>query len=369
MEGKMLPKLALEADPWYNKPINIVVSGGTGHTPDRTNLIRRLIMDSLHPHGLFQQELSFTETPQVEKTCTGPCGRTLPATPEIFGYDRRVKDGLQACCKECKNAKRRKPPAIKDVPEGYKLCTGPCGRTLPATPEHFCRRKDKKDGLNNQCLECRRQKMNDDYKKPEYQKRRLEYYNRPDVVERERSWQQQYRQNPEVRKKHREFNRKRYHRPEVREKVLEYSRQPEIQAKHRANELRRTRNPHIRAKKYAQQREYHKTSEWKAKRHIWYANRRARKRAVRGKHTTAQIQEQLKRQRYRCYYAACGHSKFERKNGKYIYHIDHTFPLSRVVGTDIPANDIGYLVLTCPSCNTSKGSKYPWEWLDGGRLC
>jgi hypothetical protein len=40
-----------------------------------------------------------------------------------------------------------------------------------------------------------------------------------------------------------------------------------------------------------------------------------------------------------------------------------------VVGTDIPANSIDYLVLSCPTCNLSKGDKFPWEWLDGGRLC
>jgi 5-methylcytosine-specific restriction endonuclease McrA len=94
-------------------------------------------------------------------------------------------------------------------------------------------------------------------------------------------------------------------------------------------------------------------------------NRRARKRAILGTHTSQQIQELLKRQHCRCYYCS---ARFEKRNGNYSYHVDHTFPLSRVIGTDIPANDISYLVLACPRCNDSKGTKFPWEWFEGGRL-
>jgi hypothetical protein len=35
---------------------------------------------------------------------------------------------------------------------------------------------------------------------------------------------------------------------------------------------------------------------------------------------------------------------------------------------DIPANDISYLVISCGPCNVSKGARFPWEWIDGGRL-
>ncbi len=101
---------------------------------------------------------------------------------------------------------------------------------------------------------------------------------------------------------------------------------------------------------------------------VYSGIRRARKRAIGGTHTAAQIQELLKRQKYRCYYAACGHARFEKRNGKYIFHVDHTFPISRVVGTDIPANDINYLVLACPFCNISKHDKFPWEFPEGGKL-
>src|SRR6266581_1000839 len=91
----------------------------------------------------------------------------------------------------------------------------------------------------------------------------------------------------------------------------------------------------------------------------------SRKQAVLGNHTPEQIQEQLHRQKRKCYYC---HDRLKKIKGNYIYHVDHTFPLSRVAGTDIPANDIAYLVITCPTCNKSKSDKFPWEFFEGGRL-
>lgn len=93
--------------------------------------------------------------------------------------------------------------------------------------------------------------------------------------------------------------------------------------------------------------------------------RRARKKAVSGTYTHEQIQNKLKLQKHKCYYCQ---ARLKKVKGKYQYHIEHTFPLSRVAGTDIPANSIDYLVLSCPTCNLSKGNKFPWEWAQGGRL-
>jgi HNH endonuclease len=99
--------------------------------------------------------------------------------------------------------------------------------------------------------------------------------------------------------------------------------------------------------------------------HAYMRNREARKKAVLGAHTPEQIQDQLKRQKHKCYYCQ---KQLQKVEGKYVYHVEHTFPLSRVAGTDIPANSIDYLVLACPHCNTSKKDKFPWEWPEGGRL-
>lgn len=82
--------------------------------------------------------------------------------------------------------------------------------------------------------------------------------------------------------------------------------------------------------------------------------RRARKLSAEGAHTAKDIREQLKRQKGKCYY--CG-GKLEN------YHVDHVIPLSRG-GSDGPDN----LVIACPHCNDSKGTKLPHEWPKGGRL-
>lgn len=113
-----------------------------------------------------------------------------------------------------------------------------------------------------------------------------------------------------------------------------------------------------------EEREWHRRANKKAADH----RREARKKAVTGTYTSDQIQSLLKRQKYKCYYASCGFAKFKKQKGQYIYHIDHTFPISRVAGTDIPANGIDYIVLACPSCNERKNKKFPWEFFEGGRL-
>lgn len=113
---------------------------------------------------------------------------------------------------------------------------------------------------------------------------------------------------------------------------------------------------------------YNQTERGKALNRIRTKNRYALKKNVSGVFTPEDIKAQFQRQKGRCYYAACGHARFEKRNGKYVYHIEHTFPLSRVSGTDIPANSSSYLVLACPSCNGRKNNKFPHEWPEGGRL-
>jgi hypothetical protein len=92
-------------------------------------------------------------------------------------------------------------------------------------------------------------------------------------------------------------------------------------------------------------------------------NHRARKRNAEGVITKEQIQQKLKSQKFKCYYCF---AKFEQQKGKYIFHLEHTIPVSRI---DVrPRNDINFVVLACPRCNISKNDKCPWEWPEGGRL-
>ncbi len=306
-----------------------------------------------------------------------------------------------------------------------KRCTD-CKQLLPATAEFFSRDKQKKDGLRPQCKVCRGKERRAEYQIPEVKERilaqqKVRYSNRPDVREHISVWGKAYRARPEMKERIRTQNKAYRARPENRERLLAYhkdyyhhpERNRQIRAKNKAYRNRpevRERSHAYKKIYYSQNREralflskiryhnpehhedaqayrkayaqhpdnqirrkayrkaYSKRPEKQAIRRAHHRTYQAHKKAVPGAFTAAQIQELLKKQRYRCYYDACGHAKFKRVKGKYIYHIDHTFPVSRVAGTNTPANDIGYLVLACPTCNCSKNNKFPWEWPEGGRL-
>jgi len=220
-----------------------------------------------------------------------------------------------------------------------KKCNGLCDRMLPVTTEYWHRKKDGRDGFSAKCKECYSAIVKEYNTRPEIQAQRAEknkeYRSRPEVIDRNKKGykldrHKRYHERPEIKKKEIAYRREYNKRPEV----IEKSQTPEFKEHHRIRTI----------------------------------NYRARQRDVGGSHTVKQIQDQLQRQKFRCYYAACGYAKFEKKNGKYVYHIDHTFPLSRTSDIGVKANDITYLVLACPSCNTSKNDKFPWEWPEGGRL-
>src|SRR6267154_1063749 len=234
---------------------------------------------------------------------------------------------------------------MSDIP--LKRCTK-CGEEFPATPEFFHRMKQSKDGLRPNCKVCMRKNVLEGQRRPEMHARRLAYmktYNsRPEVRARNIAWHKR----PEVR----EYQRIYEHRPEIKERTRirqkDYRSLPEVQA-------------YIRSR----YKIYRKRPEVRQRSRVHARTRDARKKTIQGTHTAQHIQDLLKRQRYKCYYCR---DKFEKRKGRYVYHVDHTFPVSRVAGTDIPANDISYLVLACPTCNQRKQDKYPWEWPEGGRL-
>lgn len=78
-------------------------------------------------------------------------------------------------------------------------------------------------------------------------------------------------------------------------------------------------------------------------------NRRARELGAEGSHTRQDIHAILRLQRRLCYYCSTALERFD---------VDHWIPLSRG-GTNHPQN----LVIACDSCNSSKGTRLPWEWM------
>lgn len=313
-------------------------------------------MDTSIPQNLTQCAFDFEELnsqPVEELTCNLPepqgtarkqCTKCKewydPPFTKSFYTDKWKKDELKTRCKTCEDSHQRSRLSETEARERRKASQ----KAHLAKPEVQERRKA--------------------YKK--------EYRSRPEVREHEQARQKAYLERPEI-KEHRRANRKVYQeRPEIQEKLqvygADYRHRPEIQKREQARRKVYRSDPKIQEKEQAERKEYYSRPEVKERYRFHSLHRRAIKKSISGTYTPEQIQEQLKRQKHKCYYAACGHSKFQKIKGKYIYHIEHTYPLSRVAGTDIPANDIGYLVLTCPSCNLSKNDRFPWEFPEGGRL-
>lgn len=265
------------------------------------------------------------------------CGQSFPATPQFFYRRSEVKSGFRAACIACENP-TRKPPKEPD-PEGMKRCTK-CEKLLPATREFF---RIKRGGLGSSCKACTNVQGK-------------AYY---DVHKDER------KQKAQERAEERRAYRQQYHAAHKEEQHRRQSRWYQLHKEENKAYQRRYNEAHSelireRRKKYMQ------TPRGRMIKNALEHKRNARKKLIEGHLTAEQIQAKLKAQRYCCYYAACGHARFEKVNGLYVYHLEHTIPLSRTEA--IPRNDVNYVVLSCPSCNLSKHNKLPHEWSAGGRL-
>lgn len=193
-----------------------------------------------------------------------------------------------------------------------KKCNGTCGRMLPATPEFFHRNRD---GLHTLCKVCRCAQ-------------KKEYLTRPEVQKRVKSYRKFYGNVYDA-----AYNQAYNQRPEIKQRRLNYDRAYNLRPENR-----------IRRQSYRNKHE-------------------ARKKALLGSITSEQIQQKLKAQKCTCYYCF---TKFEKRNGRYIFHLEHTIPISRTECN--PHHDINYVVLSCPTCNRKKRDKLPHEWPEGGRL-
>lgn len=320
-----------------------------------------------------------SDSPTIPRRQCPKCKNFFPLTKDYFHICNRKPGGFASHCKSCRNAAQRKPVTEEPIPDGFKRCTK-CKGIFPATPEFFYKTPLQKSGFRSWCKACLKRGRPPDLehigqkqctlclewksatteffyadKRGKYGlfarcKKCLSHYN-VEIYEQRKPYLQHY---------------KKTHADELR---LYFHHHHQIHRERRRIQSQQWYQAHKEQMRLYKQ-QYHRTHLEQAR--MAHHNRRARKKSVPGMHTDTQIMEQLQRQHYRCYYAACGFARFKRvrKHGKweYDYHVEHTFPLSRVVGTGIPANDMGYIVLACPTCNDSKGTKYPWEWPEGGRL-
>lgn len=183
-----------------------------------------------------------------------------------------------------------------------KVCTK-CGEELPATTEFFYKKDRGRYGLHSWCKLC------------------FKIYIAPKSAQ----WQ---REHPEQAK--------------TAQRTFYQRHKQELCIKSRKNAERH------RASMAKWQRKYPEKHAAKQSR------RRAMKRGASGSHTGDDVLKQLAAQKGRCWH--CG---VKLKDGE--WHADHLIPLARG-GSDAPEN----IVVACPKCNLSKGTKLPQEW--NGRL-
>lgn len=259
------------------------------------------------------------------KRCTGPCGRTLPATTEYFHSKKSEKDGFQYWCKKCRSQRKVTPEKL-DIGR-QKTCTGPCGRVLPGTTDFFYRDKHAKDGLTPRCIHCLKSRAN--HKKPR------EGYKRCRKCKNEYPFTSEYWPT--------DNRRESGLVGPCKQCISHYH--SDFYVKHRDKFLRQHHQYRVMHKEIGRAIEN---------------RRRARKLSSGGIYTPKQIQDQLKRQKCKCYYCQ---KKLKKSKGKYIYQIDHIVPLAKG-----GSNDMSNLVVACPFCNGSKGARLLHDWPKGGRL-
>lgn len=207
-----------------------------------------------------------------------------------------------------------------------------CGNLLPL--DCFHRDAHRKDGHMSSCKECEKLRWSQcsQERKEQRRKRMAEHYqtHKEQITKR----QNQYREA------HKEEDVQ--YRQKNKAKIAEYKAQ---YAKEHATQI---------AEYKAQ---YRQTETGRLLRRSANHRRRAREKASSNSFTAQQFQEQIKRQKNKCYY--CGKRP---KKGKQ-WHVEHVIPLSRG-----GSNTIDNIVASCPTCNLSKGNKLPHEWAKGGKL-
>jgi hypothetical protein len=94
------------------------------------------------------------KTNPPSKLCIGPCGRELPRDAEHFARD--PLDRPRPRCRECELAADLARDAERETAglSPTKICTGRCGRELPADAEHFHRHARSSDGFQARCKDC-----------------------------------------------------------------------------------------------------------------------------------------------------------------------------------------------------------------------
>ena len=249
------------------------------------------------------------------KVCN-KCGTEYPRTTEFFHKDGGNLDGLRGQCKVCVNARHA------------------AHRNLPDVKADRSAKKRAYDAKHKEQRQAYRAEYN---QRPEVRERNAEYdrrrkrEKRDEINARRRQWRQEHPEEARARDKERRHGRVRWQRENPDKRRAYHVRWYE---KRREEVLERRRRDRL---------------ENPEKYRSYVANRRALKAEAEGRHTGADVTEQRRRQRNKCFW--CGEKLAAD------YHVDHVIPLSRG-GSNGPEN----LVISCPLCNLRKAAKHPMEF-------
>lgn len=214
-----------------------------------------------------------------------------------------------------------------------KLCNK-CNTTKEIT--EFQKDKSKKDGFYPSCKECRKKSLDNPLtkqKKKEYMKK---------------YWQENKEKLIEQNKQYRNENLDkcletcRNYYKNNKEKCLENKQEYYLKNKETI-------------KQYRKEYRNNMTEEQIQKERLRSIVRGHKRRKVTGNHLSIKIiRELLEQYKYKCYYCNSKIIHTERNS----YHIDHYVPIAKG-GTA----EISNLVISCPTCNMSKGAKMPHEFM------
>jgi len=351
-------KVASDAGLCYNKGTKLL------RRNDALTSFRQLTRSRLRRRAMNTLPLPVHDDNPNTKPCS-KCKHNFPRTREYFYADKRSKDGLQSACKKCQ---------VKD-------------KKVYAT-EHKEEIKLYKDKYNFDHREQHKVYLKE-HREEISEQRRIYYQEHSQHL---REYSAQYREDhpEEVRQSNARYNEEHKDRRKLskarynathREENIRYNTMyhAEHREEHRIARAKHHAEHHEESLRYGRQyrtehrdeineqtRQYRRTDRGRIMHRTHENNRRARKLLIGGTLTVEQIQEKLKAQHYRCYYARCGFAKFPKVNGRYIFHLEHTIPVSRTEAG--PRHDINYVVLSCSACNFKKNNRLPHEFFEGGRL-
>ena len=199
---------------------------------------------------------------------------------------------------------------------------------------YFTKDKTKKDGYYSSCSDCRIQSTK--ISKEKRKKYNKEYWqkNKDAMIERSKKYNKENRD--------RLIKQKNDYYYDNKEKLLQQKKEYYLKNQEKIKEQKRIQrqNP---------------TLEQIEKERIRGRIRSAKRRQITGSHLSIKtIRNLLEQYKYKCYYCNTNINHKEKNS----YHIDHYIPIAKG-GT----NDVENLVISCPTCNMSKGAKDPFVFM------